>query len=627
LPPPTSAAWPWFSRGAAISAIRDLPREGKDLPALLFFAVAVYFVSLGNSAIWDANEAFYVETPREMLEAHDFINPTFNYLPRFNKPVLSYWIVALFYQLFGISVTVQRFAIALGAMVIIACAYVLARAAADDSAPGIRDPGSAIRDEGLGIRDPGSAIRDEGLGIRDEGLGIRDDEGSGIRDEGSGIRDEGSGIRQSAALWAAVGLAAAPRLVMFARRIFIDIWITAFLSLTLAFFALSELYPHRRRLYLALMYGAIGLGVLTKGPVAIALPALAFLLYLAVRRELARVTQMMLPLGLLIVAAIVVPWYAALYNEQGWTYIKSFLISENVERFTSGVGVRQPRPPWFYLPIVLSDSFPWSLLLPCAAVAAWKTRTRIETLLWCWIAAIVGFFSLSVGKQDLYIFPIVSAVAALGGLAIARGLSDARWRTWLSVTLAVAGALLALAGGAVLYLFETAGRVYALDAALIVGAVGVAGGVLTVFLGAARRPGGAALSLVAAVVAVNWAFVIRVLPEFERYKPVPEFSRVLQERLQPGDVVVHYQVSLPSMVYYLRRHVDQYVDEEPFVGAMVSAKHVYAVLSDDDYAALAPRMASKTCIIDRRPTFEVKLRQVLARQPLPELLLISNRCH
>ena len=64
------------------------------LPALLVFASAVYFVALGNSGIWDANEAFYVETPREMIEANDFVNPTFNYLPRFNKPVLSYWIVA-----------------------------------------------------------------------------------------------------------------------------------------------------------------------------------------------------------------------------------------------------------------------------------------------------------------------------------------------------------------------------------------------------------------------------------------------------------------------------------------------------------------------------------------------------
>jgi 4-amino-4-deoxy-L-arabinose transferase-like glycosyltransferase len=539
----------------------------------------VYFVALGNSAIWDANEAFYVETPREMLEANDFLNPTFNYLPRFNKPVLSYWLVAAFYRVFGVSVTVQRFAIALGALLIIACAYILARAGIGDSR-------------------------------------------SGSGDSRSGIGDWAG----SAGLWAAAGLAAAPRLVMFARRIFIDIWITAFLSLTLTFFALSERYPERRRRYLVLMYLSIGLGVLTKGPVAMALPALAFALYLGVRREWKRVTEMMVPLGIVIVAVIVVPWYAALYHEHGWTYIKSFLVNENVERFTSGMGVGQHRAIWWYLPIVLSDSFPWSLLLPFAAAATWKARTGIETLLWCWIAAIVGFFSLSAGKQDLYIFPIVPAVAALGGLAMARGLSDERWRKWLSLTLAVAGALLALTGAAVLYLFETAGRVYALDAALIVGAVGLAGGVVTVLFGVARRPAAAALALLAAVIAVNWAFVVCVLPEFERYKPVPEFSQALQDRLQPGDLVAHYQVSLPSMVYYLRRHVDQYVDDPPFVRAMLSDRRVYAVLSADDYAALAPQIAARTCIIDRRPTFEVKLRQVLARQPLPELLLISNRC-
>ena len=544
----------------------------------------MYFVALGNSAIWDANEAFYVETPREMIEANDFLNPTFNYLPRFNKPVLSYWIVAAVYRLAGVSVTAQRFAIAIGAMVIIACAYALARLA-DGKVRG-RDDGLAPADES---RSPAFNPR-------------------------------------SAALWAAAGLAADPRLVMFARRIFIDIWITAFLSLTLAFFAVSERDPGRRRRWLALMYVAIGLGVLTKGPVAIALPALAFALYFAVTRQLTRITSMMIPLGIVIVAAIVVPWYAALYHEYGWTYIKSFLVSENVERFTSGVGVRQHRGPWFYLPIVLSDAFPWSLLLPLAAYGAWRSRHRIETLLWCWIVAIVFFFSLSAGKQDLYIFPIVSAVAALGGIAVERGLAGRNSTRGLSVTLAIAGALLGMAGAAVLYLFEAAGRVYALDAAFIVGAVGLAGGLVTLLLAVFRQPQASAVSLLAAVVAVNWAFVVRVLPEFERYKPVPHFSRVLQERLGPGDVVAHYQVSLPSMVYYLRRHVDQYVDEAPFVRAMLADRHVYAVLSADDYAALSAQIGARACVIDRRPTFEVKLRQVLARQPLPELLLISNRC-
>ena len=166
------------------------------LTLLLAGAISPYFIDLGGSAIWDANEAFYVETPREMIERGDYVSPTFNYEPRFNKPVLSYWIVAAFYALVGISAGVQRLAIALGAIVLIATAYVLCR-----------------------IAEP-----------------------------------QTDGRRSSdAPLWAALGLAVAPRLLMFARRIFIDIYISMFMALTLLFFALSERFPERRRLWLVLM--------------------------------------------------------------------------------------------------------------------------------------------------------------------------------------------------------------------------------------------------------------------------------------------------------------------------------------------------------------------------------------
>ena len=508
-----------------------------------------------------------------MLEAHDLVNPSFNYEPRFNKPVLSYWIVAGLYKMFGVSVGVERFGIAIGAMLIVLAAYLLARAISDEGTPRL------------------SAI----------------------------------GHRTEAAAWAAAGLLASPRLLMFARRIFIDIWLTAFMSLTLAFFAMSEAYPEKRRRYLVLMYAAVGFGALTKGPMAIALPGLAFAIYLILRKELGRVREMMLPLGAVIVAAIVVPWCAELYHQHGWTYIESFLVTENLKRYSEGVGVQLQRGWSFYLPVLFSDSFPWSMLLPVAAVAAWRTRDRLQTLLWCWIVVIVGVFSYSAGKQDLYIFPIVAAVAALGGVAIDRAVRDPRLTGWVSASLAVAGALLAIAGGGVLYLFAGAGRVYALDAALTIGVIGVAGGLLTVVLGAVRRPAPAALALLATMIAVNWAFVLRALPEFERYKPVPGFSETLQARLQPGDAVVHYQVSLPSMTYYLRRHVEATFDPESFLRAVRVPTRVYAVLSDDDYAALKDRLGP-TCVIDRRPTFDVKLGRVLAREPLPELLLISNQC-
>lgn len=87
---------------------------------LLLFSLPL-FVALEDSSIWDANEAFYVETPRQMLERGDYLVPYFNGRPRLNKPPLSYWIVALFYRVFSVSLFWERFAMALlGAACILA---------------------------------------------------------------------------------------------------------------------------------------------------------------------------------------------------------------------------------------------------------------------------------------------------------------------------------------------------------------------------------------------------------------------------------------------------------------------------------------------------------------------------
>jgi 4-amino-4-deoxy-L-arabinose transferase-like glycosyltransferase len=558
------------------------------LAALLVVAVCPYFMDLDGSSIWDANEAYYVETPREMIERGDFIAPTFNYEPRFNKPVLSYWIVAAFYRVFGISVGVQRVPIALGAIVMVLTAFFLARAAWPQPTP------------------------------------------------------EEAPRAWDAALWAALGLAIAPRLLMWSRRIFIDIYISMFMGLTLLFFALSERYPVRRRLFLILMYVSVGLGMLTKGPVAVALPGLAFALYLLVHRELKRVRDMMLPAGALIVLAIVVPWYAALYHRFGWTYITSFFINENVARYTEGLGVRPSRGPFYYLPVVFSDSFPWSLCLIGAAAMWFSDRRllgppqasvdhgtqRIRTLLWLWILTIVLFFTLSAAKQDLYIFPIVPAVAALAGVLVARGeeYRGTRWGEAVRGTVFAAGLLLTAAALGTLYIFRGAGKVYALDGAAAVGIVGAFGGVLTLALAAGKRTRAALIALAITLIVLNWTFVIRVLPSFEQYKPVPRLSETIRQQARPADLVAHYNVALPSMVYYLDRHIDVMFDRARFLQILRGDQVVYAVLSANDYLQLEPEIGVRTCILQRAPTVNVKLNAVLARDPLPEVLLITNRC-
>lgn len=87
------------------------------------------------SSVWDANEAFYVQTPREMVESGDWLAPTFNSQPRLNKPPLSYWLVALPYAWFGVDLFWQRLLLALLALGCIGWVLAVGRLHQKGSAP------------------------------------------------------------------------------------------------------------------------------------------------------------------------------------------------------------------------------------------------------------------------------------------------------------------------------------------------------------------------------------------------------------------------------------------------------------------------------------------------------------
>jgi 4-amino-4-deoxy-L-arabinose transferase-like glycosyltransferase len=452
-----------------------------------------------------------------------------------------------------------------------------------------------------------------------------------------------------APLLAALGLAVGPRFFMFSRRIFVDMAVTAMMTLTLLFFALAERYPSRRRLFLVLMYVSVGLGVLTKGPIAALIPFLVFTVYLAVHRELGRLREMMIPTGALIALVIVAPWYVALYVQHGWTHITAFFIGENIGRFTETIGV-QARGPDFYIPVLLSDTLPWSLCLPAVVVTWWAERRtdvttpgRLRTLLLLWIAIIVLFFSLSQTKQDLYIFPIVTAVAALGGDWVARALRSAypadaahhrgsgvrlqpgNTVSWFKWTLTVFGVVMTLLGAGVLYLFSGERVVY-IDGARAAAMIAIVGGLVVCILPWRGRYAIAVAAALLVFIAFNWILVVRSLPDFERYKPVVPLSRIISQRATSDDVVAHFEVALPSMVYYLRRHIAGGLDESALAQLLRSERRVFAVLPDDRYGEVKDRFGVETCVIGRHPTSDIRLRSLLEKRPPPEVLVVTNRC-
>ena len=531
------------------------------LAVLLAAAIIPYFVNLGVSSIWDANEAFYAQTPREMMEADDYVTPSFNFQLRMNKPVLSYWNVAASYHLFGVSEWSERLPIAIGGLVIIATAFALGRLL-------------------------GGTL---------------------------------------AGLLAALVLATSPRVLLLARRIIIDIHLTMWTGLVLLFFALSESRPDRRRVYLCLMYVAAGFGVLTKGPVAVFLPALVFFLYLASQKRLGDLRRMMVPVGAIISLAIVVPWYYFLYREHGWEYIGAFIFGENLGRYAEAVG-EQARGLLFYVPVMLADLFPWSLMIPLALwwAARDERRNRVARLLLVWIAVIVVFFSLSGTKEDLYVLPIVAAEAALVGAMLARAIEGdpvVRPVTWASALTAL---LLLVAGTALIWLFATGNR-YSLAGATLVGAVAVVGGAVALVWSIRRQVLASVATLAGSLVIIVWCVVLCSLPDFERYKPVRPFSDVIRARASIGAIVGWYKFALPSMVFYLHRPVMEVVVPDHLRAVFHSTSDVYFVMTEDEYTSVKDRLPVQTYVLARQPMFDLKLRNFLEGSELPQFVLVSNR--
>jgi 4-amino-4-deoxy-L-arabinose transferase-like glycosyltransferase len=71
---------------------------------------------------------------------------------------------------------------------------------------------------------------------------------------------------------------------------------------------------------------------------------------------------------------------------------------------------------YYYIPVIAGVFFPWSVLLPVAAVPAWRARpqwARADRLFIVWAAVVVAFFSISQSKLPGY---VLTAVIALGVL-------------------------------------------------------------------------------------------------------------------------------------------------------------------------------------------------------------------
>jgi 4-amino-4-deoxy-L-arabinose transferase-like glycosyltransferase len=285
----------------------------------------------------------------------------------------------------------------------------------------------------------------------------------------------------------------------------------------------------------------------------------------------------------------------------------------------------QSRGPLFYLPVMLADLFPWSLLIPAALWWGFRERANSAArLTLIWVVAIVTFFSFSGTKEDLYILPIVPAEAALIGAMLAAAEEEAgnlTGRRWL---FAATAALFIVAGATMFWVFGISHR-YALAGAAFVGGAAVVGGAASAVAALRRRIFPAATIMGGTLAVISWCVVLFSLPDFERYKPVRPFAAIIRNRASEGGIVGYYKFALPSLVYYMNRPVMEVVLPDHLRSVFRSSVDIHFVMPETDYEQIKGLLPADTYVLARQPMFDLRPRNFREGAELPQFVLISNR--
>lgn len=139
---------------------------------------------------------------------------------------------------------------------------------------------------------------------------------------------------------------------------------------------------------------ALGLAILAKGLVPLALALPVFWLYRHQWRHWAAAL------------AVAAPWYLACYAANGQRFFDEFIVRHHIERFLSPE-LQHVQPFWFYLPVLFGLLMPWAPALFRIRITE-DHKPYLYTALWGLL-----FLSISKNKLPAYVLPLLPSLAIL----------------------------------------------------------------------------------------------------------------------------------------------------------------------------------------------------------------------
>ena len=128
-------------------------------------------------------------------------------------------------------------------------------------------------------------------------------------------------------------------------------------------------------------------------------------------------------------------------------YVNDLFFHQTAGRYAGSWS--HPQPVWYYLPIVLVNWFPLSLAYIGAVPRWWRDLKLGEArvlLPLAWALLTIVFFSVPVGKRDVYLMPVLPMIA-LAMAPYLEQIAGARWLRNTAFAIALVGGLVIVGAG------------------------------------------------------------------------------------------------------------------------------------------------------------------------------------